>query len=72
MPEIATPLLSHDDISRTLLRVAHEIVEKSRKQQAPALVGIRIRGDVLAERLRRLLEDLYETPLVTGAQDLCL
>jgi len=72
MPETTLLVLTRDDITRTLQRMAHEIVEKSGKEEVPALVGIRIRGDVLAVRLRRLLEDLYGTPLDTGALDIGL
>jgi pyrimidine operon attenuation protein/uracil phosphoribosyltransferase len=72
MPETTTLLLTRDDIDRILQRMAHEIIEKSRKEEAPALVGIRIRGDALAERLRRLLENLYGTSLDIGALDIGL
>lgn len=48
MPE-ASVVLSHDDVRRTLVRIAHEIVE--RNPDGFALVGIHRRGAVLARRL---------------------
>ncbi len=65
-------LLSRDDIDRTLQRVAHEIVEKTRKRAVPALVGIKTRGEILAVRLKPLLENLFEAPVETGALDIGL
>lgn len=72
MSRSTTLILTGDDINRTLRRMAHEIVERSRKEVVPALVGIKIRGDILAARLRGLLEELYEKPLDIGALDIGL
>ena len=73
MAEKTTLLLSHEDIDRTLHRVAHEIVEKCQQWgDMPALVGLRTRGDVLAVRLRHFLETLFESQLDIGALDIGL
>ena len=50
-------VLDEDDIRRTLVRIAHEIVEKNPDGQV-ALVGIHRRGAHLATRLHRLVSDL--------------
>ncbi len=44
-------LMSASEIERTLVRLAHEIVEKSNGSEDLALVGIKRRGVPLAERL---------------------
>ena len=44
-------LMSASEIERTLVRLAHEIVEKSNGSEDLALVGIKRRGIPLAERL---------------------
>src|ERR1019366_2432525 len=44
-------LLSAEEISRTLNRLAHEIVEKSGGAKDLALIGIRRRGVPISERL---------------------
>ena len=73
MIEKATMLLSREDIDRTLHRVAHEIAEKHQQRgDVPALVGLRTRGDVLAARLRGLLESLFKTQLDMGVLDIGL
>nr|HPO07493.1 bifunctional pyr operon transcriptional regulator/uracil phosphoribosyltransferase PyrR [bacterium] len=67
-----TLVMSRDDIDRTLHRVAHEIAEKSPDQSVPALVGLKTRGDLLATRLKRILEDIFCAPLDNGALDIGL
>jgi pyrimidine operon attenuation protein/uracil phosphoribosyltransferase len=57
-------VLDEDDIRRTLVRIAHEVVEKNSGRPV-ALVGIHRRGAHLATRLHALVEDLLgeEVPL---------
>jgi pyrimidine operon attenuation protein / uracil phosphoribosyltransferase len=62
-------VLDEDDIRRTLVRIAHEIVEKNPGGQV-ALVGIHRRGAHLATRLHRLVSDLLETELPAGEIDI--
>ena len=44
-------LMSASEIERTLVRLAHEIVEKSNGSEDLTLIGIKRRGIPLAERL---------------------
>jgi pyrimidine operon attenuation protein/uracil phosphoribosyltransferase len=62
-------VLDEDDIRRTLVRIAHEIVEKN-PDGAIALVGIHRRGAHLAARLHRLVSDLLETEIAAGEIDI--
>ena len=62
-------VLDEDDIRRTLVRIAHEIVEKNPDGQV-ALVGIHRRGAHLATRLHRLVSDLLDTELAAGDIDI--
>ena len=62
-------VLDEDDVRRTLVRIAHEIVEKNPDGQV-ALVGIHRRGAHLATRLHRLVSDLVETELPAGEIDI--
>ncbi|MDX6508596.1 MAG: pyrimidine operon attenuation protein / uracil phosphoribosyltransferase [Gaiellaceae bacterium] len=50
-------LLDADALSRTLSRIAHEIIEGNPELDDVALVGIHTRGVPLAQRLRRLIEE---------------
>jgi pyrimidine operon attenuation protein/uracil phosphoribosyltransferase len=62
-------VLDEDDIRRTLVRIAHEIVEKNAGRPV-ALVGIHRRGAHLAKRLHALVADLLETDLPLGDIDI--
>jgi pyrimidine operon attenuation protein/uracil phosphoribosyltransferase len=62
-------VLDRDDMRRTLVRIAHEIVEKN-PDQGLALVGIHRRGAVLASRLQRLVAELTDGPLPLGDIDI--
>src|SRR5215207_9822713 len=62
-------VLDEDDVRRTLVRIAHEIVEKNPDGRI-ALVGIHRRGAHLATRLHRLVSDLLESELPAGEIDI--
>ncbi|HEX8102211.1 MAG TPA: bifunctional pyr operon transcriptional regulator/uracil phosphoribosyltransferase PyrR [Solirubrobacteraceae bacterium] len=62
-------VLDRDDIRRTLVRIAHEIVEKNPEGDL-AVVGIHTRGAVLAARLHRLVCDLLEQDVPLGDLDI--
>lgn len=65
-------LMSESEIERTLVRLAHEIVEKNNGIADLALVGIRKRGVPLARRLAALLERIEDTPVPVGTLDITL
>jgi pyrimidine operon attenuation protein / uracil phosphoribosyltransferase len=62
-------VLDEDDVRRTLVRIAHEIVEKN-SGRAVALVGIHRRGAHLAKRVHRLVCDLLEQEIPLGDLDI--
>jgi pyrimidine operon attenuation protein/uracil phosphoribosyltransferase len=64
-----TVVLDRDDMRRTLVRIAHEIVEKN-PDGAIALVGIHRRGAVLARRLQALTSELLEPAVPLGELDI--
>jgi pyrimidine operon attenuation protein/uracil phosphoribosyltransferase len=63
-------LMSASEIERTLVRLAHEIVEKSNGSEDLALVGIKRRGISLAERLGKLISAIEKRPVDTGVLDI--
>ena len=63
-------LMSASEIERTLVRLAHEIVEKSNGSEDLALVGIKRRGVPLAERLGKLIAGIEKRPVDTGVLDI--
>ena len=69
MAQSATVVLDHDDMRRTLVRIAHEVVEKNRGGEI-ALVGIHRRGAALAQRLHALASELLDTGVPLGFVDI--
>ena len=63
-------MLEHDDLGRTLRRIAHEIAEKNPDAGSVALVGIHTRGAILARRLHVLLSELTDAELPIGDIDI--
>jgi pyrimidine operon attenuation protein/uracil phosphoribosyltransferase len=63
-------LMSASEIERTLVRLAHEIVEKSNGGGDLALVGIKRRGVPLAERLGKLISSIEKRKVDTGVLDI--
>ena len=67
-----TLLMDGDAIRRSLIRVAHEIVEKNKGSADLVLVGIRTRGVPLAERLAEEIRRIEATPITFGVLDITL
>ena len=65
-------LLSGSEIERTLVRLAHEIVEKNNGVANLGLVGIMRRGVPLAERLAKILGRIEKTEVPVGTLDITL
>jgi pyrimidine operon attenuation protein / uracil phosphoribosyltransferase len=63
-------LMSASEIERTLVRLAHQIVEKSNGSADLALIGIKRRGIPLAERLGKLIAGIEKHPVDTGTLDI--
>ena len=63
-------LMSASEIERTLVRLAHQIVEKSNGSEDLALIGIKRRGIPLAERLGKLIAAIEKRPVDTGVLDI--
>ena len=63
-------VLDRDDMRRTLVRIAHEIVESGGEPEALAIVGIHRRGAVLGARVQALLSDLLDRDIPLGALDI--
>lgn len=61
-----------NEISRALMRIAHEIVERNKGTTSVALVGIRTGGVYLAHRLARHLQRIEQASVPIGELDITL
>ena len=65
-------IMDGEKISRTLTRIAHEILEKNRTLDELALVGIRTRGVPIASRIAEAIGRIEGTAPPVGALDINL
>ncbi|HVG26620.1 MAG TPA: bifunctional pyr operon transcriptional regulator/uracil phosphoribosyltransferase PyrR [Acidobacteriaceae bacterium] len=63
-------LMSSSEIERTLVRLAHEIVERNNGAANLGLVGIKRRGIPLAQRIGKLIETIERQPVQVGTLDI--
>ncbi len=63
-------LMSASEIERTLVRLAHEIIEKNNGSQNVGLVGIKRRGVPLAQRLAKIIGAIEKHPADSGVLDI--
>src|SRR6266849_5036353 len=65
-------LMSASEVERTLVRLAHEILEKNNGVEDLTLVGIKRRGVPLAARLAKLIQQIEKKPVAVGTLDITL
>ena len=65
-------LMSASEIDRTLVRLAHEILERTADLDKLAFIGIRRRGVPLAQRLSQKIEVLEHRKIPVGILDINL
>lgn len=67
-----TQLMSASEIDRTMVRLAHEVLEKSPDLENLAFIGIKRRGVPMAQRLARNIEALEGRKVPVGTLDINL
>jgi pyrimidine operon attenuation protein/uracil phosphoribosyltransferase len=65
-------LMSASEIERTLVRLAHEIIEKNNGTDKLVLIGIKRRGVPIANRLAKIIERIEGKGVPCGVLDITL
>jgi pyrimidine operon attenuation protein/uracil phosphoribosyltransferase len=65
-------ILDGPGIERTITRLAHEILERNKGAESIVIVGIRTRGEFIARRIARVIEQVEQTKLKIGSLDITL
>jgi pyrimidine operon attenuation protein/uracil phosphoribosyltransferase len=65
-------IMSASEIERTLVRLAHQIIEKNNGTDRLVLVGIKRRGIPLAKRLAATIQRIENKPVPVGTLDITL
>ena len=72
LTKVKSQLMSASEIDRTLVRLAHEVLEKTKDLDKLAFIGIRRRGVPLAQRLAAKIEALEKRRVPVGILDINL
>lgn len=72
MRELKAKIMDEAGFERTLTRLAHEILEKNRGAESIVIVGIKTRGEYLARRIARKIEEVEHLTLKMGSLDITL
>ena len=65
-----TCVMDEDEIERTLVRMAHQILEQNKGCENLALVGILTRGDILARKLADIIYNIEGIHVPVGSLDI--
>ncbi|MCL2136786.1 MAG: bifunctional pyr operon transcriptional regulator/uracil phosphoribosyltransferase PyrR [Coriobacteriia bacterium] len=65
-------IMDEQEIDRALMRIAHEIIEANKGADQLAIIGIVTRGDILARRIARLIEQIEGLEIPVGLLDISL
>lgn len=72
MRKVKAKIIDAAGLDRTITRLAHEILERNKGAENIALVGIRTRGEFLAKRIAKKIEDAEGVQLPIGFLDITL
>ena len=67
-----TQIMTEEDIRRALVRISHEIVERNKGVRDLVIVGVARRGDHLARRIARIIEEIETAKVPVGTMDITL
>ncbi len=65
-------IMTEDDIRRVLLRISHEIIERNKGVDNLVIVGVARRGDHIAKRIAKNIEDIEGKIVPVGTIDITL
>lgn len=63
-------ILDESQISRTITRMSHEILERNKGSSNLVLLGIKTRGEHLAKRIQEKIESIDQVRVQTGTIDI--
>ena len=65
-------IMNEDDVSRVLVRMSHQIIEKNHGTENLCLIGIKTRGIPLARRIAKNIRDIDNADIDVGELDITL
>ena len=69
---IKAKLIDEEGFNRTITRLAHEILEKNKGSRNVVLIGMRTRGENIAERIKEKIKEIDKSEPLYGVLDVTL
>jgi len=69
---IKAKLIDEEGFNRTITRLAHEILEKNKGSMNVVLIGMRTRGENIAERIKEKIREIDKSEPLYGVLDVTL
>ena len=70
--DIKAKIIDEEGFNRTLTRLAHEILEKNKGSKNLVLIGMRTRGEFIAERIKQKIKEIDKSEPSYGVLDITL
>lgn len=70
--DVKAKIIDEDGLSRIITRMAHEILEKNKGSQNLVLMGMKTRGEFLANRIFERIKEIEKIELPLGVLDVTL
>ena len=70
--DIKAKVIDEEGLNRTLTRLAHEILEKNKGSKNLVLIGMRTRGEFIAERIKQKITEIDKSIPSYGVLDVTL
>ncbi|MBU1100697.1 MAG: bifunctional pyr operon transcriptional regulator/uracil phosphoribosyltransferase PyrR [Bacteroidetes bacterium] len=70
--DIKAKVIDEEGLDRTITRLAHEILEKNKGSQNLVLIGMRTRGEFLANRIHKKISEIDKSDVELGILDITL
>lgn len=70
--DIKAKIIDEQGLSRTITRLAHEIIEKNKGSKNIVLIGMRTRGEFIAERIKTKISEIEKYEPSFGILDVTL
>jgi pyrimidine operon attenuation protein / uracil phosphoribosyltransferase len=72
MRKLKAQIIDEPGFDRTITRLAHEILEKNKGSESIVIVGIRTRGEFIARRIAKKIDEVEGTTVPIGSLDITL
>ena len=70
--DVKAKIIDEDGLARIITRMAHEILEKNKGSQNLVLMGMKTRGEFLANRIFERIKEIEKLDLPLGVLDVTL